>query len=104
MTQEQQRACEALDWRVNASKDEVEFEKCSPAGEDFIFTVTDMEDIPRAVWEYAEDFDVDEHIEMWILARRSGVKGVPTTRELVADASAIREMLLELADALRDCA
>ena len=73
MTQEQQRVCEALDWRVIASEDEIELEKYSPAGEDFIFSITDMDDIPHAVWEYADDFDVDEHIEMWILARRSGI-------------------------------
>ena len=40
---------------------------------------------------------------MWILARHSGVSGIPTASELVKDADAIREMLLELADALRDC-
>lgn len=104
MTQEQQRVCEALDWRVIASEDEIELEKYSPAGEDFIFSITDMDDIPHAVWEYADDFDVDEHIEMWILARRSGTSGIPPTTELVKDARTIKTMLRELADALSDCA
>lgn len=104
MTQEQQRVFEALDWRVIAFEDEIEFEKYSPAGEDFIFSITDTDDIPHAVWEYADDFDVDEHIEMWILARRSGTSGIPSTTELVEDARAIKEMLRDLADALMDCA
>lgn len=50
--------------------------------------------------EYADDFDPDEHIEMWIEARKNGVAGVPTTRELVHDAEAIQKMLKELAEAL----
>lgn len=103
MTEAQRDICERLDWRVLESEDEIELEKWSPAGEDFIVSITDLENIPNAVWEYANDFDPEEHIEMWILARRSGVRGVPAASELVEDAGAIRDMLLELADALRDC-
>lgn len=95
-------ACENLDWRVRVSEDEIELEKYSPAGEDIIFSITDLNNIPGAVREYANDFDVDEHIEMWILARRSGVSGIPTAAELVEDARAIKNTLMELADALND--
>lgn len=42
----------------------------------------------------------DEHIEMWILARRSGTSGVPSAKELVEDAQAIDDMLRELSCAL----
>lgn len=52
------------------------------------------------VKEYAANFDIDEHIELWIEAKRNGVKGVPSTRELVYDAEAICKMLQELAAAL----
>ena len=103
MTREQLRVCEALDWRVNECEDEIELEKYSPAGEDFLFSITDVDDVSRAVCEYANDFDVNEHIEMWILARRNGVSGVPMATELVEDARAIKAMLRELADALTDC-
>ena len=51
---------------------------------------------------YYEDFDVDEHIEMWIEARRNGTAGVPSIRELVEDAEAIEAMILELSQTLRD--
>ena len=50
---------------------------------------------------YYEDFDIDEHIEMWIEAKRSGTSGVPSTRELVKDAEAIDGMILELSQALQ---
>lgn len=52
------------------------------------------------VKEYAANFDIDEHIELWIEAKRNGVKGVPSARELVYDAEAICKMLQELAAAL----
>lgn len=103
MTTAQIETCERLDWCVHECDDEIELEKYSPAGEDFIVSITDIDDIPRAVWEYANDFDVDDHIEMWVLARRSGVRGIPPMTELVEDAGAIRDMLHELADALSDC-
>lgn len=49
--------------------------------------------------EYAEDFDEDEHVELWVGGR--GKRGVPeTVRELVEDAKAIQKMLYELAEAL----
>ena len=48
----------------------------------------------------ADDFDVDDHIAMWIEAKKNGTAGVPSTRELVHDAEDIQEMLNELAEAL----
>lgn len=94
---------EAHGWAVSSYTDDgrVELEKYSPAGEDFIMCV-EVNNFPDAVMEYYEDFDVDEHIEMWVEARRNGTSGVPTTRRLVEDAEAIDEMLKELAYALAE--
>ena len=100
MTEHHIAVCDALDWCVHddPKEDHVELEKYSPAGEDFIFGVQ-KEDFVRNVREYADDFDVDEHVELWIEGR--GKNGVPSTaRELVEDAEAIRDMLNELAVAL----
>ena len=92
--------CEDLEWAVNEQDDgTVELEKYSPAGEDFIFYV-EVENFAREVESYADDFDIDDHIAMWIEAKRNGTAGVPSTRELVHDAEAIQEMLNELAEAL----
>jgi hypothetical protein len=92
--------CEKYDWTVEDSLDGyVELGKHSPAGEDFWF-VADKKDFVESVREYAAYFSPDEHIEMWIQARNSGVRGVPSTRELVKDAEDIDKMLRELARAL----
>ena len=87
MTEQHIAICEALDWRVHDDPEE-----------DFIFGVQKGNFI-KNVREYADDFDVDEHVELWIEGR--GKRGVPATaRELVEDAEAIRDMLNELAVAL----
>ena len=92
---------EKLDWRVSGYTNDggVELEKYSPAGEDFTMCVS-VKDFPGSVMEYYYDFDVDDHIEMWIEARRNGASGVPNARTLVQDAEAIEEMLKTLAGAL----
>ena len=88
-------------WAVSSYTDDgrVELEKYSPAGEDFSICVG-VENLPSEVREYAAGFDIDEHIEMWIEARKNGVSGVPSTRELVKDAEDIDKMLQEIAAAL----
>lgn len=92
---------EKYGWAVSSYTDDgrVELEKYSPAGEDFSICVG-VDNLPAEVREYAADFDIDEHIEMWIEARKNGVSGVPSTRELVKDAEDIDKMLQELATAL----
>ncbi|KAB0577253.1 hypothetical protein EI53_01280 [Fusobacterium naviforme] len=94
---------EEQEWSVSSYTGDgrVELEKYSPAGEDFLMCV-ELENFPRAVAQYYEDFDPDEHIEMWIEARRNGTRGVPNTRALVHDAEDIEKMLEKLADALAE--
>ena len=99
-------AAEKLGWSVTIDRNDGawEFSQSSPAGEDFSFTAggTDLESVIEDVKDYACHYDIDEHIEMWIGARRNGVAGVPSTRELVTDAEAIDKMLQELAIALQE--
>lgn len=102
MNDKHREICERLEWSVIGDGDGlIELEKFSPAGEDFIVSVG-ADDFPQNIREYAEGFDEDEHIAMWIEARRNGTRGVPTARELVEDAEAIQKMLDELADALEE--
>lgn len=98
-------AAEQIDWSVHIEDDCIEFEKYSPAGEDFFLTITgnDEDEVVEKVREYAYDFDPDEHAEMWVESR--GKRGVPDSiRTLIDDADAIKEMLFELADVLRKTA
>ena len=51
--------------------------------------------------KYDQQFDVDEHVEMWVSARNNGTSGIPSSiEELMEDAENIQEMLNDLADAL----
>lgn len=107
------KEAEKLDWSVSFETQKnsegnlekyAEFSQCSPAGEDFSFCVfyEDIEDLIKEVIEYAFTFDVDEHVEMWLEAKRNGVRGVPSVCTLVNDAKEIETMLADLADALRE--
>ena len=91
---------ESLDWRIcdYTGDGRIEIENYSPAGENLIVCV-EVENFPESVYEYARDFDADEHAEMWV--RHRGERGCPSSvRELIDDADAIKEMLEELADKL----
>lgn len=99
MNDKYREICEHLEWAVMECGDgNIELEKYSPAGEDFIITVGE-EDFVENVKAYAAHFDQEEHIEMWVNARHS-TKGVPSIKELVVDAQAIDDMLRELAATL----
>lgn len=92
---------EENDWNVSSYTEDgrVEIGKYSPAEEDFSIIV-DVENFSESVREYANNFDADEHAEMWIEAR-GRVNGVPNSiRELIEDAEEIQEMLNELSDTL----
>lgn len=76
----------------------VEIGQSSPAGEDFSMTIdfdeeNQADSFKDSLESYYEDFDIDEHIEMWIEAKRSGTSGVPSARELVKDAEAIDDIM-----------
>lgn len=90
---------ERLGWKVNKYDNALEFHNYSPAGEDISFAVN-AEEAAKEIYEYYDGFDVDEHIAMWIEARKNGVSGVPDTRRLVEDAEDISKMLEELAGAM----
>lgn len=74
----------------------VEMRFYSNAGEDFYFTVDceTKEGLGDAIKEYADDFDVDEHVAMW---HNSTASGVPSAEELVKDAKSIKEFLFNVA-------
>lgn len=95
----------AEEWRYQIYGEEdgrtyVELETSSPAGEDFIMYIDFNQSEPVTSFlddlkEYYEEFDAEEHAEMYI--ERRGQNGVPgTIRELLDDADAIKEMIGDL--------
>lgn len=96
---------EDLGWNVCIDEDGWEFGQNSPAGEDFWFfisknDVNSEEDMVREVRSYANGFDTEEHVQMWLDGRRNGVSGVPDLKTLAKDADDIKLMLNKLASAL----
>ena len=107
-----ENVAESLGWGVSWQTEEypkgkteklVEFSKDSPAGEDFSFYVfyDALSDLRRELYTYWQYFDVEEHVEMWMDAKRNGAAGVPDVVTLVEDAKEIESMLEELYDAVR---
>lgn len=97
---------EAIDfngWTIHADEHGWEICQHSPAGEDYSFFVSaDGERTPqrlaRGIQEAARDFDVDEHIGLWVEASLTGTCGVPNVRTLVHDAENIQQMMESLAE------
>lgn len=94
---------------ISESRDErgeycAELESSSPAGEDLILTIWHGGGADSFIYcfrKYANEFDPDEHAEMWVEHR--GENGVPFgIRDLIDDADAIQTMYLDLADALEE--
>jgi len=81
----------------------IDLEFYSDAGEDFVFTVsyTDDKSFVEDFAAYTENFDVEDHAELWIDHR--GKNGCPETlKELLEDARGIREYLEDLSNGLQD--
>jgi hypothetical protein len=71
----------------------------SDLGENVIIDIDckDKDDFIKKFEEYAQDFDVDEHAEMWIEGR--GTNGVPESiSDLLEDAQSIKNFLVRVSD------
>lgn len=101
------KAIENYGWNVNECDFNCgtgwELYQHSPAGEDFGFAIEHNNNVEKAIEEikqYANDFDIDEHIEMWVEARHidNNRLKVPPIRILVEDAENIQEILDNLSE------
>lgn len=87
--------CEMCCWNVMDQGNCLYISQYTPAGDDFGFCV-DLENPIQGIKEYAESFDVDEYVKMWILEPNSGAPGI---RTLLEDAEWIDDKLQELSRA-----
>lgn len=99
------QAVEKCGWTVETEGGDITLLNFSPAGEQLVITISTRA-LPREavdkIVNYANNFDVDEHVEMWVQAKASGVKGVLPITTLCEDASEIAEMLKTLAETVEE--
>lgn len=98
MKKELRKAIESCGWSIHS---DTSIESYSPAGEDLWIECAKDETIIEAIESEYNNFDVDEHVDLWVESR--GKNGVPSScRELVEDAEAIKEMLETLYNAVME--
>ena len=97
LTKKQMAKINKLGWNISDCGAFYELENYSPAGEDLCVTLMKDEDLKQQAIDNYDDFDTEGHIEMWIEAKKNGVAGVPSARELVEDADEIEKMFEDLA-------
>ena len=94
-----------LNWDVTrhseSGREMYEFETHSDAGEHLIYDAY-ADSLSEDLYNNAESFDIDEHVEMWISARMHGDSSVPNAVRLVEDATEIEKMLYDLYYAMQD--
>lgn len=92
-----ERICDECGWSVSKEDGNMLYiSQYTPGGEDFGFDV-DAGDVVNEIKRYADDFDVDEHVKMWIASSCS----TPNVRALLEDAEWIDKKLQELVEALK---
>lgn len=79
---------------VSKEDDQFFIHQFTPCGEDWGFYLNELSDI----YEYADNFDVDEEFEMWVNAKRNGVRGVPSYTDLLEDQQWKKDLLLKVAE------
>lgn len=102
------KVLEDLEWEVCDVSDEsgetcISIENYSPEGEDLCeeIYVREGETLAEAARRWADSFDVDDHVKLWIDS--VGKNGVPGSVEaLVTDARMIQQMMKDLAEALAE--
>lgn len=90
-----------VDWldEPTVLEEGIECEGYTPAGENFGFYLSGEteKELANSLRQYADYFDVDEHVELWVDKR--GKNGVPNSiRELVEDAAWIKTELDKIAE------
>lgn len=92
-----------LDWSVTKNDEGFEFEKFSPAGQDFSLHVSakSRDDLVQALLERYHCYDPSEEAYLWLDNTGHGKNGAPYDMlDVYEDMMACREMIQELIDAL----
>ncbi len=100
MNEQIKKRIEDLGWRVNS-------DTCieiwtDTAGRDVVIECNNPGELKETISNYRNGYDIDEEVEMFLEAKRNGLKGVPDVRTLVKDCEEVEELYDKLWDAVRD--
>jgi len=97
------KVAEKLNWSVSVEGNEFEFQKYSPAGQDFNMSITaeDLDEVIEKINERCDDFDISEETYLWLDNSGHGIKGAPhNMKDLYEDMEACLKMMEELYEEL----
>lgn len=72
------------------------------AGRDVCIECNYPGELKETISAYRNGYDIDEDVELYLQAKRNGLKGVPSASVLVKDCEEVEELYDELWDAVRD--
>ena len=97
-------AAEQLDWKVMGEDGDYELEKYSPAGQDFILSISadTIEEFADKLYERYDNWDSSEEAYIWLDEDGHGKNGAPyDMKDLYEDMDDCRDMIDELEKAIR---
>ena len=92
-------------WVVTDEGETLLFSKCSPAGQDFNFSISTedletTEDVEEAIYEEYNNFDVSYETYLWLDNTGHGKNGAPyNMKDLYEDMEACENMIYDLSRA-----
>ena len=98
------KTVEKLDWSISIDDKDFDFKKYSPAGQDFIVSISadNLEELSEKLREKFNNFDCSEEAYLWLDDSGHGKNGAPyDMKDLYEDMESCEEMLRELAEAVQ---
>ena len=92
---------EMLDWKVTEDNGEFELEKYSPAGQDFIISISadTLEEFTKELSDRYDNFDCSEEAYKWLDESGHGKNGAPyDMKDVYEDMEECEQMLNELVE------
>lgn len=100
LSKELRQKIEEADFKITETDLDIEFQKYSPEGQDFSFTIDKLgtlEDLADSIYDYYECYDPSEEAYIWLDSSGHGKNGAPyDMKDVYEDMVACKEMVLEL--------
>ena len=100
MKKEIRKVIEDLGWVVDS---DTSIHTCTDVCDREIYVECNNKgELKETIRNYAENYDIDETVEMYLQAKHNGLSGVPSATTLVKDCESEQELLEELWEAVLD--